>query len=347
MKQSKLFLLGTLMFLTMFSCSEDQSTSIKPETTSVVATLVPSTNTGKVPVNRNGVIPVWVEDITITAVNPLAGPWTKSETYEMKNSGGASNFVLNDVALGINNFTASSTTNVSNRLEQTSVAAQTTTPNNANADLTLFNGISYKGAEPYVLYNASTPNVPITATGANAVNFSMIPQNGRSIALFQLDKNSEPAQYYKAVITAVVTKQGGGTVTLTSTTVNKDNSTIVYWSNSDAITGAKIDYTIQVKTLTDVLVNTFTRSYTIENGKSNSCIYTITNSTVTDNLQKFTFEFKPLIPTENCGLDLEGYDICTKKDNHGHTKDKYDDKNVHKTDGCVHGGDKSPNHKDD
>lgn len=339
----KVLSLLALLVVVLFSCTKDDSNSNGDvsaiQKTSITAVITNTASTAK-DVKRGTIIPVWVDKVTLTASNPIA-TWSVSETYNIvpdATPGASTNFVLDNVALGVNNFSASSTTNTTGILEQVSIGA--------SGDLTAYSNVTARN--PYVEYlsdnNSGNQGITIVAGGANLVTFGMKPQHGRSMAMFQWDPIS-PLTGYTAQISAVATKAGGGSAgTLAPTVVSPTNSTYVYWSDAFAKTGARIDYTIRIYSGT-TLISTLYRSYTLNNGDSNSCIYTINKDNVLDNQKNFVMAFTPMNNTNVCGYDLDGYDFCSKKDNHGHRKEDYNDKG-HAQDGCVHGGEKGSNHKD-
>ncbi len=334
-----------IVAMTITSCTKDDhgdggsgpEAMAKTSVTAFISSTAVASPTGK-SVNRGAVVPAWVDKITINASNPIAA-WNLSETYDMVGSGGASNFVLDNVALGVNNFSATSTTNTTGLITQVSVPA--------SGDEALFNGTTWKGRNPYVKYHSSTvggdnQNILITAGGTNLIKFGMIPDNGRTMALFQLDENALVSGY-TAKVTATISKAGGAMATLPTTTINSANSTIFYWSDEFAVTGARVNYKIEIYSGTN-LVRTIERAYDLKNGDSNSCIYSITQSDVVDNQQNFVIIFQQMNDTNNCGYDSAGWDICSGLDSHGHGHGYYDE-NGHGNDGCVHQGPEGPGHQ--
>jgi hypothetical protein len=334
-----IFAIMVAVATSLFSCTKDDGKgSGSPDSnavakTSVTAFIASSSATGK-NVNRGSSIPVWVKEVTISANNPIA-TWGVSETYTMTASGGSSNFTLDNVALGINNFSANSTTNTVGELSQVAIPA--------TGDLAAY--AIKKALNPYVLYHSANvigdnQNVAIITGGPNLVKFGMLADNGRSIAMFQWDPIS-PLTGYTATVESKVTK-GSVVTTLPVTTISPTSSTIVYWSDAGAVTGNKIDYTIKIYSGT-TLVTTLTRSYTIKNGDSNTCLYTINKDNVQDTQKNFVMVFQQLNDTNICGYDLDGYDFCSKKDNHGHESSYYhsDGKG---DDGCEHNGPEGSNH---
>src|SRR6188768_849031 len=138
----KSFILGLALLTILFSCSTDEPTNSETKTTDVAFLVSSPSNVTNKQVQR-GDIPVWVNRIDIVAVS---GSYSKSDQFDLvANSSNANiekNFILTDVAIGSNVFTASTTTD--------SAKKYVLAPSNGTAESKIS---ELKLHNPYVLYN--------------------------------------------------------------------------------------------------------------------------------------------------------------------------------------------------
>lgn len=242
-----------------FSCStEELNTEIQK--TSVAFLVASPANTTSKQVQR-GDIPVWVNRVDITAVS---GSYSKSDQFDLvannPNSNIEKNFILNDVAIGNNVFTATSTTD--------SAKKYVLAPSSGTAEAKI---IELKSHNPYVLYSGTATK--LIAQTANVVNIDMTTKHGRILSVFQLENNAAFKNGYEASITATVDgEQSAGT-----TKVQRDGIVYFEWSNDKSLKGKKVTFKVDVTPINNN--NNLHTIYSIEQvikaSTSISCIYTI------------------------------------------------------------------------
>lgn len=253
-----LTLLIAIAFICLSCSPEEPSTEIQKTN---VAFLVasPATTTSK-QVQR-GDIPVWVNRIDITAVS---GSYSKADQFDLvtnnPNSNIEKNFILNDVAIGNNVFTATSTTD--------SAKKYVLAPSNGTAEAKI---TELKAHNPYVLYSGTATK--LIAQTANVVNIDMTTKHVRILSVLQLENNTAFKNGYEASITATVDgEQSAGT-----TKVQKDGIVYFEWSNDKSLEGKKVTFKIDVTPINNN--NNLHTIYSIEQvikaSTSISCIYTI------------------------------------------------------------------------
>lgn len=252
----KKVILSLVLLASMTACSTDdtQTPIQKTDVTFIVASS--SNVTGK-QVDK-GNIPVWVNRIDISAVS---GSYTKTEQFDLvtNNPNVEKNFILNDVAIGSNVFTATTTTDSAKKF----VLA----PSNGTAEAKI---AELKAHNPYVLYSG-TKTQAINPT-ANVINIDMTTKHGRILSVFQLENNSAFKSGYEATITAKVDGVTAGT-----TKVQQSGIVCFEWSDDKALEGKKVIYTIDVSPINNNnnLHTIYTCEQTIKASTSISCIYTI------------------------------------------------------------------------
>lgn len=252
-----------VILITLLSCSTEeinQSTEIQKTNVAFLVASPSSNNTSSKQVQR-GDIPVWVNRLDILAVS---GSYSKSDQFDLvaNNANGniEKNFVLTDVAIGSNVFTATSTTD--------SAKKYVLAPSNGAAEAKVS---ELKAHNPYVLYSGTTTKV-IAAT-ANIVNIDMTTKHGRIISVFQLENNSNFRNGYEASITAKV----DGETSAGTTKVQKDGIVYFEWSNDKSLDGKKVVFTVDVTPINNNnnLHTVYTIEQVIKASTSISCIYTI------------------------------------------------------------------------
>lgn len=261
-------ILLALMFLTLFSCSTDdtnQDDSMKK--TSVAFSIdQPSTKTGKQ--IKRGTIPLWVNSINIKAKSVVYPTYEVQDNFTFDEQNGASLITLSDIAIGSNVFTATTTTDSPQFYQLTNYTINTGTIDQ-KFDTALDN---INNELPYVLY-AGTKTETVTETGPNLVQIPMNTNNGRLLSVFQL---SQPLKdnNYQAKVTSTYTT--GNTTALNA--VTKGNELVTFkWSNANSVQGATVTYKIEVSKINNqnVILKTYSITQDIKASTSISCYYTI------------------------------------------------------------------------
>lgn len=306
MKKILLFL--SLIVLSVTSCTSDETeTSTVPQTTSVVATIAtPSSSTTGKNVNRGNIF-AWVKDINVTA-NSTVWSYSTNTVFNLVPTGGASNFIIDNVAVGANQFVANTTTNSSEVYSLTVVSTGT-----ASALKT-----SLVAHNPYALYNGST-NTVISNGTTNVVNLAMQTTHGRIISIFQFDEDVQLRANTEATITAEV----NGKAVLTSAKFSNTGLVAFEWSDATSIVGKEVKFTVKVydKNGTKSLLKTYTvTSDKIKASTSTSCIYDITRDQIINTTDEVKFTWQPWVE-EDCEdtYDNDGYN-CKGYNNGGFDK---------------------------
>src|SRR6478736_1636655 len=127
-----------------------------------------------------GNVPFYVQDVTIKAVSAALTPFTVTETFTFNPnsaSATAAQFGLDNVALGTNTFSATSTSAPANKvLSLTSDVDGKVNPTDVMDVM--------KAKVPYITCTSANVNAVITKTGNTPVNLVMDTNNGRVIAKF-------------------------------------------------------------------------------------------------------------------------------------------------------------------
>lgn len=283
---SKLLILAVLFLFA--SCStEDAATqeSAVQKTDIVMLVKSPGTKTDKTTgkqVFKDGSIPASVNGINVVTTfngTPAYAPFP-TQFDLVTNTNAEKNFKIDNVGIGSNTFTATTTTDAAKKY----VLA----PDSKTAQSKL---VELKANNPYVLYSGSTTQT-IAATN-NIINIDMTTQHGRILSIFQLEDNANFKNGYEATITAKVDgENAAGT-----TKVQKNGIVYFEWSNEKALAGKKVVYTIDVTPINNNnnLHTIYTVEQVIKASTNISCIYTISKDNAPSpytNENKLTFSFQ-------------------------------------------------------
>jgi hypothetical protein len=258
----KKILLIIVLLIAISSCSIEDD--INPQTSSVSVSTeneFNATTTGKN--TQRGSLFAWISEMQIVATHESGYVSTTDFTLVANGTSGAgTKFIMDNVMIGNNTFTASSKTTEPERLETAQVSrseAFTTTMSTLNS------------RNPYAVYTNTAPvNFTIIQDAAQNVNIPMKTDNSRFIALF----NVEDFSFNSYTITCYVNGVAFGP---TATCTWFKNATF-YWSDRNSIAGKSIyfkivsgatTYTTSSKILK--VSNTFKMRYTI---KDNSLVTT-------------------------------------------------------------------------
>lgn len=290
MKTIALFTLALISIL-FVSCSEEGDTIVNvppnnPNTTSVTLDIKKPDAinlTGK-SVLRGTIVPAYVETINVLSRN-IASNNTQNTIFDMVDSGTSETaFKLDNIELGNTEFSATTTTNTIGKLTATTSPIATDTFG------------EQKASNPYTLFTSPLQTKNIT-TLDNTVSLPMTTQNGRIIALFKMQSDM-PNGYYATI----EVKQGA--TTLPIITINNTTNGNVYFSNENAIVGAKISYTIKTYNASSQLQNTALLTKTVVANTDLNTTYTLTKGDINifEASNSFSFEIKASQDTNVDGI---------------------------------------------
>ncbi len=261
----------------LFSCSEERIDDATMQTSSIQAVMAasqPSTS-GRTDVKR-GTVYAWVKDVTIEAESQVT-VYTAQETYDLLDDGDAGYddaavlFQLNDVALGQNLVSASTTSNVAPITEYGDDGDSSV---QTKAD---FIADYVDNVNPYAVYQTDAPvSVDVLQSGTSPIQLEMNTQNARLISAISMSPNNDNAQYLTDNFTAtskVEIKEVGGSWTFVNESVITDDLySTFYWSDTNSIGGAKYRVTVTVVRNSDgVQVAQADRVVTLVNSTSYRC----------------------------------------------------------------------------
>jgi hypothetical protein len=279
----KLFLLSFIL-LGMLSCTSEE-VSDKTSISASISQESSSKNSTSKEIKR-GSIYAWVKDITLVSTNNETGHVAKELfTLVDNDTPGAESgvFRLNNVAIGINSIKATSTTN-------TTGEASFNYSTESSKDI-ISKSIS---KNPYAVYESPLLSENIQHNPNNVIKIPMNTNNGRVIGVFSA-KDDYLLKNYKIIVSADIVEANGDVLSLGSKQITSLNSALFYWSNENAIQGAKVKYVISIFSIkTGLLVNTMQEEVAVKSSISYSCNYLIstpTNFFKDDN--KFDFVFQP------------------------------------------------------
>lgn len=296
MKTNRLVLaLGIILLLASCSTDETETTQLPIQKTNVALLVKQPTNeTGKS--IKRGDIPASVSVIKVKAVYNSTPAYAKEDQWNIvaNNTAGADeNFILTDVAVGNNTFTASTETTAVKYFELVTASGS------AEDRLT-----SLKTHIPYVLYTGNKTQ-DILQTN-NVVSINMTTVYGRLLTVFQLDSDSGFKNNYAATITAKIYNSTGTLLATNSgPKINGSGLASFEWSNELSVAGNKVVYTVDVTPYPNNNNNLHT-IYTVEQlikaSTSISCIYTVSKDKAPSpytSENKLVFSFQNWVE-ENC-----------------------------------------------
>ena len=272
MKKVLVLLMGIALFA---SCEKMGEVSIS-ETGSIQAVIAPQESPQARTNVKRGAIYAWVKDVTILAESQSTN-YTAEETYDLLDSGDAGYnnadalFQLEDVALGPNLVSASSTSNVT-----------PITIYDANGDSSVLTKAAFisnykDNVNPYAVYATTSPVAAnVLQSGTPPISLEMDTKNARLISAISMDPNDPNAQYITDNFTAtskVEIKEVGGSWTVVNQSVITDKLySSFYWSDVNSIGGAKYRVTVTVVKNSDgTLVAEDDRIVVLANSTSYRC----------------------------------------------------------------------------
>ena len=261
----------------MTSCSEEGVNELVMETSSIQA-VISSTqpNTASRTDVKRGTIYSWVEDVTIVAESQMTN-YIAQEIYDLLDNGdagysdAAALFQLNDVALGQNLVSATTTSNVTPITEYDS-SGDTSIQSKQNW---IHNHID--NTDPYAIYATDAPvSVEVLQSGTSPIQLEMNTQNARLISAVSMSSNNANAQYLTDNFTSVskveIKEVGGAWTLVDASTITDELYSKFYWSDVNSIGGAKYKVTVTVTRNSDgVVMAQDDRIVTLTNSTSYRC----------------------------------------------------------------------------
>ena len=297
MKKVLLLLVGLGLVI---SCDKEEAlddSSSTFDTTSIMAIVESGNNNTSRDVNRPGSVLDFINTIEITAdhVETIGAPYVVSEEYTMVDDGtGASGFVLEDVALGMNEFKATAKSYQQDPTEEYLWIED-------QADMPWEWIDAQRGRHPNVNFYDSD-NAPQfikenPAAGENVVNFDMQAESGRLIVGVKLSDEIRNTFFSNFVYVQHQVKYADGSLSGWSgmtqfNDLQKDKLLTFYFSDNDkSISGACVEFKFTICDRISGPTNTFFREICIDNGKSIGCVYEVTGDAVVENITNFNFTF--------------------------------------------------------
>jgi hypothetical protein len=275
----KILLLFAISLATL-SCSNDNIEDT-PKTTSVVFAIDQPTAsiTGKQ--IKRGTIPVWVNTLSITANQD---DYSTNDNFTFDEQNGSSFISLSNVALGVNTFSATTTTDSPQFFQLTNYTT------NANSTLGRFEAAmnNIDNENPYVLY-AGNVNSNIVLNTTNTVSIPMKTNNGRILTVFQV-KDRLKENGYQAKITASAPGENS------QVAISKGNELVTFkWSDSKGLKDVVVTYKVEIALINNQsnIVDTYYITQTILASTSLECYFELDfkNYTPTINSVNITLNF--------------------------------------------------------
>lgn len=284
----------------VISCDKEEALDDSPstfETTSIMALIESGNNDASRDVNRPGSVLDFINTIEITAdhVGTIGAPYEVSEEYTMVDDGsGASGFVLEDVALGMNEFKA-----YAKSYNQISTEEYLWIDDQADMPWEWID--AQRGRHPNVNFydNDNTPQFikENPTAGENVVNFDMQAESGRLIVGVKLSDEIRNTFFSNFVYVQHQVKYADGSLSGWSgmtqfNDLQKDKLLTFYFSdNEKSISGACVEFKFTICDRISGPTNTFFREICIDNGKSIGCVYEVTGDAVVEDITNFNFTF--------------------------------------------------------
>lgn len=270
-----------------YSCSTDetQETGTTIQKTSVAFIVdQPSAQTAGKQIKKTG-IPVWVNSIKIKAVSNVFTNYETSDNYAFDNQNGASYISLDNVAIGSNSFTSTTTTDSPQFYQLTNF-----TVNSGSFEAKFATALdNIDNENPYVLYAGNTTAI-ISSAGSSIVTIPMTTLNGRILSVFQVTDQLKSLGL-QAKITASATGE------TTQTAITKGNELVTFkWSNANSVNEKEVTYKVEISAINaqSTILKTYEVKQKVIASTSLSCFYTINSDgiSLSKNDVKITLNFQ-------------------------------------------------------
>jgi hypothetical protein len=283
----KKLVLAAIIAFGFVACSDDSETpeSITSKNTSTVTAKIgigkdAFPTTGK-NVNR-GTIPTTINTITVDVVNINASVPTSKTIFDLVSSGGANQFLIENVASGANTFTAKATT--------TGLAKLTLVPynftNTATTDAMLK---GEKDAVPYAKYEAIV-GMNIVLGAPQEVRFPLLTNHGRIIGV--IETASELSATGRKVEVVAQRFDQSNTALAAAVTLDLTGSKCILavWNDDTAVKGNYMTYIVNVYSANgETIEKTFNKKITIIESTGITTKITVTGEGLTESINYGTF----------------------------------------------------------
>lgn len=252
-----------MIVATVLTGCSNETNDIIPNTTSVVLSpstqLVPQSRTDV----KRGTIYPWVKSINVTATQ-IPTNHNVTETYNLVSNSSevTSDFILENVGLGLNEFEASTTTDSESKMIFEIVG------NSLDKDAIIK---TFTDKNPYAIYKSPLLQKQVSNDLPNIITIPMHTEHGRRVSLFRVERSIQSR--YDFSVTTVI-----GDKTITSEKVTGNKGIVFYFSSEDSVDGVEIKHTLNVlyKGTNYPAHGDFTIApELIEASVSRSCTYTI------------------------------------------------------------------------
>lgn len=275
----KKVLLLLVLIIAFTSCNENESLSVEP-TSSIQAVIATSqdSNQSRTDVKQDG-IHAWVKDVTIIAESTETGH-VSQDTFDLIALGEAGYnqasavFNLDNVALGDNNISASSTTDV------IGVTEFSTVPSGVSKNDWIMNHVD--NTSPYAVYSTDSPvSVDVLQSGTAAISLPMNTKNARLVSAISVGNSDGNNQYitdnFTAVLTTEVKYPGGGWNVVPhvsgaqSTVITHESFASFYINDEYSVGGTIVKFTVAFSKNNGELVSQRSRTVTLSESVSYRC----------------------------------------------------------------------------
>jgi hypothetical protein len=309
----------------VISCDKEEAlddSSNTFDTTSIMAIVESGNNNTSRDVNRPGSVLDWIETINITAEHiydinqpdpndPLnngatPGPYyTVSEDYTMVDDGsGDDNFILKDVALGRNKFSAYAESKNQTGAKEFEFIENTAETPWEWVDL---QRLRQPNTNFYDNDNDLQDIYEDPDADQNVVNFQMQAESGRLIVGIRLAQEVRETLNSNFVYVRHRINGGAWSGMKFFNAINRNDLLTFYWSdNSLSIHDAEVEFEFNVcDWVPDLVTNTFSKKIKIQNGKSIGCVYEVTKDAVVEDINEinFTFDWQEIDCSDDCTDD--------------------------------------------
>jgi hypothetical protein len=285
----KKLILAAFIAFSIVSCSEDNDSATEDttglNTTSITAKIgvgedaFPNT-TGK-NVNR-GTIPTTINTITVDVVNNNTAIPPNQTVFDLVGSGGATQFLIEDVSSGGNTFTAKATT--------TGIAKLTVAPYTYTSDATTNAMIKgEKDAVPYAKYEAVVGMSIILGTPQEIV-FPLLTNNGRIIGTVETAAQLSATGRKVEVIAQRFDSTNTPLAAAATLDLTGNKSVIAVWNDNTAVKGNYMTYIVNVYGPDGTTIEkTFHKTIAIIESTGITTKITVTNEGLTESIDYGTF----------------------------------------------------------
>tara|TARA_B110000285_G_scaffold152235_1_gene169962 strand:- start:6799 stop:7725 length:927 start_codon:yes stop_codon:yes gene_type:complete len=275
----KKVILSVMVLITMLtSCSESVNEVNDIQETGIIQAVIstPKSNTASKTDVKRGSVYAWIKDVTILAESTVTN-YDVDETYDLLNSGDAGYndadalFQLNNVALGLNMVSATTTSNVA-PITEYDANGDTSTQSKQNW---IHNHID--NTNPYAVYQTDSPvEANVLQSGTSPISLAMNTRNARLISAVSMSSTNVNAQYLTDNFTSTskveIKEAGGSWATVGESVITNELYSKFYWSDVNSIGGAKYRITVTVvRNIDGVQMAQSDRVVTLQDSTSYRC----------------------------------------------------------------------------